>query len=436
MPALTALPSVPKTGSLTFASPWQIALAGLVSLSVAMGIGRFAFTPVLPMMLNDGTTTLAAASQLASINYLGYVVGALLCTFQPWVWRWMANPPKPSFTFLVRAGLLITGALTMAMALPMASLWSWLRFFSGVVSAVVFVYTSGWCMARLAALGLPSWGGIMYAGPGAGIVMSGLMASAMVAGNWRATSAWLVLGLLAFSLTALVWRIVQGKDQRLAALAPVPNAIAGGASPETQRNSSQFEMPLLAIAYGLAGFGYIITATFLPVIARAALPSSVWLDLFWPLFGVGVMAGALLSTRVPLRLDMRWLLAACYLVQALGIGMSLISPSPVGFAIGSALLGLPFTAITFFGVQELRRLRPQQTASYIGLLSATYGIGQVLGPQLVHALLARSANVATGFTLSLEIAVGSLLLGAALYVLLVRCYPMPKTSSGAVAKPF
>lgn len=432
MPVLTALRSFPDTGRVALVSPWQIALAGLVSLSVAMGIGRFAFTPVLPMMLRDGTISLAAASQLASINYLGYVVGALLCTFQPWVWRWMANPPTPAFAFLVRAGLLSTGVLTLAMAFPTlatASLWFWLRFFSGVVSAVVFVYTSGWCMARLAALGKPSWGGIMYAGPGAGIVMSGLMTSAMVAGGWRATSAWLVLGLLAFALTALVWRVIQGEGQRLAALATVPNAVSDGASLETQRNSSRFEMPLLATAYGLAGFGYIITATFLPVIARTALPASVWLDLFWPLFGVGVMAGALLATRVPLRLDMRWLLAACYLVQALGIGISLLSPSPAGFAIGSALLGLPFTAITFFGVQELRRLRPQHTASYIGLLSATYGIGQILGPQLVHALLARSANVAAGFTLSLEIAVGSLLLGAAMYVLLVRCYPMPKASS-------
>ena len=429
MPVLTALRSFSDTVRVALVSPWQIALAGLVSLSVAMGIGRFAFTPVLPMMLRDGTITLAAASQLASINYLGYVVGALLCTFQPWVWRWMANPPTPAFAFLVRAGLLSTGVLTLAMALPTASLWFWLRFFSGLVSAVVFVYTSGWCMARLAALGKPSWGGIMYAGPGAGIVMSGLMTSAMVAGSWRATSAWLVLGLLAFALTALVWRVIQGEGQRLAALATVPNAVSDGASLETQRNSSRFEMPLLATAYGLAGFGYIITATFLPVIARTALPASVWLDLFWPLFGVGVMAGALLATRVPLRLDMRWLLAACYLVQALGIGISLLSPSPAGFAIGSALLGLPFTAITFFGVQELRRLRPQHTASYIGLLSATYGIGQILGPQLVHALLARSANVAAGFTLSLEIAVGSLLLGAAMYVLLVRFYPMPKTNS-------
>lgn len=390
-----------------------------------MGLGRFAFTPILPMMLHDGIISLGAASQLASINYFGYVLGALLCTFQPWIWSRMANPPVPTFALLVRSGLIVTGILALAMALPFAPLWFWLRFLAGVASAVVFVYTSGWCMARLAALGKPSWGGIMYAGPGAGIVISGLLASAMVAGGWRAASAWVVMGLLAFALTALIWRVVQGAGERLASRAAPVATTASLANP-AKPLKAKLEMPLLATAYALAGFGYIITATFLPVIARTALPGSPLLDLFWPLFGVGVMAGALLATRVPLRYDMRWLLAACYLVQALGIGISLVSPSAAGFAIGSALLGLPFTAITFFGVQELRRLRPVHTASYIGLLSATYGIGQILGPQLVHLLLARSgSSVADGFTLSLQIALASLLLGAALYALLARCYPMP-----------
>ena len=68
-------------------------LAGMVALGVAMGIGRFAFTPILPMMLADGVTDLAAASWLASANYLGYLVGALLCTLQPWIWRRLGNPP-------------------------------------------------------------------------------------------------------------------------------------------------------------------------------------------------------------------------------------------------------------------------------------------------------------------------------------------------------
>lgn len=402
------------------ARAWPIALAGLVSLAVAMGIGRFAFTPILPMMLSDGVVDLPAASWLASANYLGYLVGAIACTLQPWLWARFKWLPLLAYSSLVRAGLVATGVLTIAMAWPFAQAWPLLRFAAGVTSAVVFVYTSGWCLAHLARLGVPALGGIIYAGPGAGIVVSGLFASAMVAWHWSAATAWLIFGALAFVLTALVWRILHG-NERLAAR--VPRIESVGATP---RQHGHAEMLLLTLAYGLAGFGYIITATFLPVIARAALPSSGWLDLFWPIFGFGVMVGALLATRIPAGKDFRLLLAACYFFQALGIAASLWSPSLAGFVIGSLLLGVPFTAITFFAMQEVRRLRPDTAASFMGLLTATYGVGQILGPPLVALLLRHTGSANEGFTLSLAIAASALLIGAGLYGWLARAYPVMK----------
>ena len=128
--------------------PSAIALAGLVSLAVAMGIGRFAFTPLLPMMLNDGMLDLPTASWLASANYLGYMLGALLCTLQPWLWarfRWL---PPLAYSSLVRTGLVATGVLTLVMAWQFPAAWALLRFAAGVTSAVVFVFTSGWCLSR------------------------------------------------------------------------------------------------------------------------------------------------------------------------------------------------------------------------------------------------------------------------------------------------
>ena len=406
------------------ASPWPIALAGLVALAVAMGLGRFAFTPLLPMMLNDGVLDLPAASWLASANYFGYLLGAMLCTLQPWLWarfRWL---PLLAYSSLVRAGLLATGLLTLAMAWQAPAAWPWLRFAAGVASAVVFVFTSGWCLSRLARLGLPALGGVIYAGPGAGIVVSGLFASGMVAWHWRAATGWLIFGVLAFALTALVWHSLRGGDERLAPRGAPPARPAGVAPPR----HGHAEMGLLTLAYGLAGFGYIITATFLPVIARAALPGSAWLDLFWPIFGLGVMAGALLATRVSPARDFRVLLAVCYFLQALGISVSLWSPSLAGFALGSLMLGLPFTAITFFAMQEVRRLRPHTAASFMGLLTATYGVGQILGPPLVALLLRRAPSADAGFSLSLEIAASALLVGAALYGWLARVYPVLKST--------
>ena len=417
-----------------------MALAGAVSLAVAMGLGRFAFTPVLPMMLHDGVIDLHAASWLASANYLGYLAGALLCTFQPWLWARAPRLPPVSAPWVLRAGLVATGALTVGMALPVPPLWPLLRFAAGVASALVFVYTSGWCQAQLARLGAPALGGVMYAGPGAGIVVSGVFASGMVAWQWRAATGWLIFGVLAFVLTASVWRIFRaGVGPRPVAVvaskaAPAPaSSVAaaaprgGGPHPALRRaaeGAGHAEIAVLAVAYGLAGFGYIVTATFLPVIARAALPGSPWPDLFWPIFGLGVIGGALLATRLRISGDLRLLLAGGYLVQAAGIAVSVWSPSLAGFAIGSLLLGIPFTANTFFAMQEVRRLRPAQTAAYIGLLTAVYGVGQIVGPPLVALLLRLSATPGEGFTRSLLIAMSALLIGAAMYVWMLRAHPM------------
>jgi hypothetical protein len=288
----------------------------------------------------------------------------------------------------------------------------------------VFVYTSGWCLAQLARLDASAMGGVMYAGPGAGIALSGLFASAMVALHWKAATGWLIFGVLAAVLTAVVWKTFQERGEVQGPGTSGTSGISASAVASSHAPAGRQQMLLLALAYGLAGFGYIITATFLPVIAREAMPGSAWIDFFWPIFGGGVVTGALLATRIPATGDFRYLLAGCYGVQALGIAASVFSPNLAGFAIGSLLLGIPFTAITFFAMQEVRRLRPAAAASYMGLLTAMYGIGQIAGPPLVAVLLRHSRSLGEGFTLSLEIAAGSLLVGALMYLWMASAYPV------------
>src|SRR5690606_16118853 len=149
--------------------------------------------------------------------------------------------------------------------------WPSLRAAAGVASAVMIVFTSSWCLARLAKLGAPSLGGVIFAGPGVGIVVSGVLCMAMGSRGWSSAGAWLVLGLLAAVLGAAVWRIFQGGEERLAGWRAEP-ADRGDGRPDAAPGDGSTERYLLAFAYGLAGFGYIVTATFLPVIAREALP--------------------------------------------------------------------------------------------------------------------------------------------------------------------
>lgn len=397
-----------------------IALAGLVSLGVAMGIGRFAFTPLLPMMLSERSIDLSDASLLASANYLGYLLGALACTFQPWIWRRVGLTGTVNGPRWVRGGLVATALLTLGMALHVPGAWTLLRFAAGVASAVVFLYTTAFCLEQLSRRGVPGMGALIYVGPGLGIVASGLAATALVQGGAPAASGWLTFGVLAAVLTAAVWRVF---DIESVGAAP-RSSTAAVDKPSSRASGASAEMVLLTLAYGLAGIGYIITATFLPVIARQALPGSHWLDLFWPLFGTGVMLGAIGASRLRPGVDLRLRLAGCYAIQAVGVATSLVSPTLAGFALGSLLLGLPFTAITFFAMQEVRRVRPLQATSFMGLLTAAYGLGQIVGPPMAAWLVGRSATPTAGFNVSLWIATGLLVIGAAIYCGISRGYPV------------
>jgi predicted MFS family arabinose efflux permease len=365
---------------------------------VAMGLGRFAFTPMLPIMLHEGKLELAAGGLLASLNYLGYFVGAVSCA---------AIGIKASS--MVRGGLLATAALLVGMGL-LHSFTSWgvLRTAAGVMSAWVFVFASGWGLRRLAETNSPTLAGVIYTGPGIGIAMTGLLGGAL--GRWGSEAGWIGLGLLAAVLIALIWRVFDDAER-----APV----GGGAAPPvaaTRTGTSAADRSdaiWLVALYGLAGFGYIITATFLPVIARQALPDSPWPDLFWPLFGLAIIPGALIGARAPTHWDNRLLLAVAYALQALGVVLSVAWPTIGGFALGSLLLGMPFTAITLFAMRDARRLRGNAAAGLIGYATASYGVGQIIGPLFAAPLAQRTGS----FQLPLLVAAAALALGAVLFAL-------------------
>lgn len=361
------------------------ALGCAVVLAVALGVGRFAFTPLLPMMLASGAIDIRHGGWLASCNYAGYFVGALTCA-----------AIAVDHAKMVRVGLVATVVLTFAMGV-IDAFWVWavVRFVAGVVSAWTFVFASQWGLRRLAELGAPAWGGVIYTGPGFGIVVTGLIGAA--AGPLGANATWIGFAVLSAVAGAFVWRTFRGAPQA----APV-------ASHRATSPTSGAEAGWLIVLYGLPGFGYIITATFLPVIARHALPGSVWPDLFWPVFGAALIVGALLAARLPLHWDNRTLLAGSYVLQAVGIALGIVLPTTAGFAIGSVLIGLPFTAITLFAMREARRLRGERAAGLMGYATAAYGLGQIAGPLVAAPIAAHTGS----FSIALWIAAGALVAGS------------------------
>ncbi len=367
------------------------ALACAVVLAVALGVGRFAFTPLLPLMLNSGALDIRHGGWLASANYAGYLIGALSCA-----------AIRIDHARMVRLALAGTIALTLAMGIiHLFWMWAAIRFAAGVVSAWAFVFASQWGLRRLAELDAHGLAGVIYAGPGVGIVATGLLGAAAAALGVPAPSVWIGFALCSAVAGVFVW-------QAFAHRAPVARSPAHAAKSVANASARVDSIGLVGL-YGLAGFGYIITATFLPVIARQALPASPWPDLFWPAFGLALIAGALVAARLPLSWDNRLLCAACYLIQALGILLGIVFPSALGFGIGSLLLGLPFTAITLFAMREARRLRGEAAAGLMGYATASYGLGQIAGPLVAAPIAAHTGS----FSIALWIAVAALGFGAA-----------------------
>ncbi|MES1264974.1 MAG: YbfB/YjiJ family MFS transporter, partial [Variovorax sp.] len=161
--------------------------AGLLALAIAMGIGRFAFTPMLPLMIRAGSADVGAGGWLAAANYAGYLLGALTAA---------RLPLSPQRTGLLSLVVIVGSTAAMGLVDSLAA-WLLLRGIAGVASAWALVSTSVWCLSWLARLGRPNGAGMVYAGVGAGIALAGLYC-------WRAGAAdvapdrlWLHLGLLA-----------------------------------------------------------------------------------------------------------------------------------------------------------------------------------------------------------------------------------------------
>ena len=150
-----------------------------------MGVGRFAFTPLLPLMQDDAGLSLAAGGYLAAANYLGYLVGAL----------WAARPARSSRA--IHASLLAIALTTAAMGVTHTLAW-WLllRFAAGVASAWALVHVSAWALPRLAG------GGVLYSGVGTGIALAGLACLALMALGVTSSQAWLAFGALSLLVAA------------------------------------------------------------------------------------------------------------------------------------------------------------------------------------------------------------------------------------------
>ncbi|MBV4484124.1 MFS transporter [Pseudomonas sp. SWRI153] len=363
--------------------------ACFVALMMAMGIGRFALTPQMPHLLSEGQIDLTAAGLIAAANYLGYLLGAVDAMF--------AHRPQ-------QVQRRLHGGLWLCVVLTLASFWAngfWshlvLRFGTGVASAWVLVMITSLSQPLAAAAGRPRWGAMVFAGPGLGIFLTGLLA--LVSHQLQQTSAtlWLIYAAAALLMMLGVWRFL-----------PQPTAVTTTAT--THATPSSQGIGRLALIYALYGIGYIIPATFLSQMANAQFHGQWQADLFWPCFGLSAAIGVWLVSlrRHDPKTTRHWLTATLGL-QAAGV-FACLPGSGLGLALGVILCGTPFLAFMQLVMQRSRELAPHATQRNAGLLTACFAVGQLSGPLLA----ALSSHFSGGLQPALVIAGAGLLIAGAL----------------------
>src|SRR4051812_22240505 len=216
--------------------PLSLAIGGLVALAVAMGIGRFVYTPILPFMVESIPLTAAQAGLIASANFVGYLAGALLAA-TPWI----AGSRR---TWLLRglAGSAVTTILAAAAAsVPFLAV---VRFVGGAASAFVLVFASTVILERLAAAGEGRLSSVHFAGVGSGIAFSAIVVALLAALGFGWQMQWATTGAVSLLSVPIVARLVP------------PDQTSGAAPPRPAPMSLNRPLAAIITAYGLFGFGY------------------------------------------------------------------------------------------------------------------------------------------------------------------------------------
>ena len=364
----------------------RAAIAAAAILAIGMGFGRFAFTAIYPHMLGEGVLTLRDGSLAASANYAGYLLGAILAM------RARAHSAHRLCLWSVAGTALCLGVL----ALPMPV---WLivtvRGVAGVFSALAMVAASLWLLVQRGhGRGAP----LLYAGVGAGIAVSAELLVLASQLGWHSAGMWLLLA----GVTVLV------------GLAAAPAIAASGqATLDTPPQATSSTLapvapwPLVLI-YGLAGLGYIVTATYLPVLVGAALPELNSAHV-WAVFGLGAAPSCFLWHRLHERLGTRRALRLNLLLQALGVALPVLAPSAAGYLLSAVLVGGTFVGTVTIAMPAAQRAAVKAAkfgSNMMAIMTVVYGIGQIIGPMLAGSLYAQSHS----FNSALLAAAGALLL--------------------------
>jgi predicted MFS family arabinose efflux permease len=367
-----------------------IAFGGLIALAAAMGIGRFVYTPILPFMVDGLGLTKAEGGLIASANFLGYLCGALAAS--------AARLPGGRRAWFL-ASLAVSGLTTGAMGVVSSVLpFLLLRLVGGVASAFVLVLASALVLDRLAAEGRPGLSAVHFAGVGSGIALSAVLVSQLAEAGYGWRMHWLASGALSMAaLGAVVW-LVPSEEQ-------IPQTVHAGRGHGIDRR-----LLALIAAYGLFGFGYVITATFISTMVRTTPAIQSIEPVIWLVVGLAAIPSVALWTWIGRRLGNDVSFAIACVLEGVGVAMSVLATSVPAIVLSAALLGGTFMGLTAVGLIHARTFSAGDPRRSIAFMTAAFGLGQMIGP----AFAGYAFELAGSFLVPSLVAAAALIVSASL----------------------
>ncbi|OZF52474.1 YbfB/YjiJ family MFS transporter [Rhodococcus sp. 14-2470-1a] len=341
----------------------RVSLTAAAGLAAAMGVGRFVFTPLLPIMVDSTGVTPSSGAVIATANYTGYLVGAILLSLRPTL--------NSTTAFRAWVALLVASEVAMAFA-DGTLVFSILRFVAGLASAAVFLGCASTVARHVGASP-----GIAFGGVGAGIAASGVLT--LVAAPHLS---WQALWIASAALTAVVISPTFALEIRAESRRPSGNV---GPSPQEHRI-----WRVLLAAYFLEGLGYIIVGTFLVAAVGGHGSSSVG-PVVWIVVGCAAVPATVLWHAVAQRITPPRALVAAFGLQTVSAILPAVSDSPAVALVAAVLFGGTFMGITMLTMGMAAGLPIGRTAA---TLTTVYGIGQVMGPLVVAPALGDSYSTA------------------------------------------
>ena len=374
----------------------KVLSAGIFSLILALGVARFAYTPLLPLMQQQAGLGVAAAGWLAAINYAGYLSGALIAS------RISSLVLKDR---LYRVGMVLAIASTLVMGLSTnVMVWALSRYVAGLTSAAAMLLGTGLIMNWLIRHNHRSEMGIHFAGIGLGI--------AGCAGAVMLFTPWLDWREQWFAFTAL------GCVLLVPALRWLPPPDTSGLTTSGNKLQDKPPSPLylrvFMAAYFCAGFGYVVSVTFIVAIVNQLPDLAGWGNLVFLAIGLGAAPACINWDLIARRTgDLNALILAAVL-QVLGILLPVLVPGLWSAMLGSLLFGGTFIGMVSLVLSMAGRYYPTMPAKMMGKMTLSYGVAQILGPALTGMIGAQFGSYNAG----LYVAASVMVLGTGLLFVL------------------